>query len=112
MGSLDSLSGQWRETFDAARGSPGLVAFGTRSVVKLDGLDWLDGLVRRGVDGRDCNVCVCCLVKRTAMYSSRTRRRSTFFLTVAATLPLAASLSLTPGRACLGWNLRLIATNS
>lgn len=35
------------ETFDAARGrgSPGLVAFGTRSVVKLDGLDytgWVD----------------------------------------------------------------------
>ena len=27
------------ETFDAARGSPGVVAFGTRSVVKSDGLD-------------------------------------------------------------------------
>jgi len=82
MGSLDSLSGQWRETFDAARGSPGLVAFGTRSVVKLDGLDWLDGLVRRGVDGREGDgVCVCCLcstVEKRAMYSSRTWRRSTF----------------------------------
>jgi hypothetical protein len=54
---LSSLSGHWRETFDAARGSPGLVAFGTRSVVKLDGLDWLDGLVRRGVDGRDGGGC-------------------------------------------------------
>ena len=54
---------QGNETFDAARGSPGVVAFGTRSVVKLDGLDWLAGwmgLVRRGVDGRDCNACVCC----------------------------------------------------
>jgi hypothetical protein len=26
-------------------------------VVKLDGLDWLDGLVRRGVDGRDGGGC-------------------------------------------------------
>lgn len=57
MGSLLSML-NGRETFDAARGSPGLVAFGTRSVVKLDGLDWLGGLVRRGVDGRDCNVCL------------------------------------------------------
>ena len=34
-----SLSFTSNETFDAARGSPGVVAFGTRSVVKSDGLD-------------------------------------------------------------------------
>jgi hypothetical protein len=67
---------QGNETFDAARGSPGVVAFGTRSVVKLDGLDWLAGwvgLVRRGVDGRDCNACVCVYV----VESGRTEQQCT-----------------------------------
>jgi hypothetical protein len=39
MGSLSLSLSRVNETFDAARGSPGVVAFGTRSVVKSDGLD-------------------------------------------------------------------------
>ena len=71
------------------------MAFGTRSVVKLDGLDWLSGLVRRGVDGRDC-VCALCFwyvvsrrteQNRTAMYSKST----VLSLLTVASPPLAAA---------------------
>jgi hypothetical protein len=45
------------ETFDPARGSPG-VAFGTRSVVKLDYNAVQDWTREAGVGGRDRRACV------------------------------------------------------
>ena len=56
------------------------MAFGTRSVVKLDGLDWLDGLVRRGVDGRDCNVCVCMLFGKENSNVQQQNKAQEYFL--------------------------------